>query len=153
MDASVVHNIRLHHLVTVGFQDAGERITEKVVAHMPEMQRLVGVRRRIFHHHEVGIFVGGSDSEFFICGNAMKHAKPERRVNSDVEETLHYIEFLNSSFVLHKPFTYLCGSCLRSLSRSLKKWEHHHLSDSPQIPSLWPAARLSLDSPLRHRAP
>ena len=43
MDATVVDDIGFHHLVAVGRHDLRQRPSQEVVAHMTEMERLVGV--------------------------------------------------------------------------------------------------------------
>ena len=45
VDASVVDDIGLDDLVAVGLHDLGEAPSEQVVAHVSEMERLVGVGR------------------------------------------------------------------------------------------------------------
>ena len=43
MYAAVIYYVGLDHLVAVGCHHVGESATEKVVAHMTQMKRLVGV--------------------------------------------------------------------------------------------------------------
>ena len=52
MDTTVVHDVGLHHLVTIGFHDLRQRPSEEVVTHMSEVQGLIGVGRRVLDHHE-----------------------------------------------------------------------------------------------------
>ena len=58
VDTTVVYDVGFHHLVAVCLENFGEAETEEVVAHVPQVERLVGVGRRIFNHHERTILVG-----------------------------------------------------------------------------------------------
>ena len=52
MDASVVHDVGLYHLVAIGLHNLCQRPTQQVVADMSQVQGLVGVGRGIFYHHQ-----------------------------------------------------------------------------------------------------
>ncbi len=52
MDASVIDDIGLHNLITAGLQNLCQRIAQQIVAHMPKVERLIGIGRRIFNHHQ-----------------------------------------------------------------------------------------------------
>ena len=56
MDTAVVDDIGLHHFPTVCLLNLSDRIAQQVVAHMPEVKRFVGVRRRVLHHHQGGAY-------------------------------------------------------------------------------------------------
>ena len=53
MDAAVVDDVRLDDLPSVGLLDARDRIAEQVIAHMPKVQRFVGIRGRVLDHHQL----------------------------------------------------------------------------------------------------
>ena len=53
MDASVVDDVGLDDLPTIRLLNLRNRITEQVITHMTQMQRLIRVWRTIFHHHEL----------------------------------------------------------------------------------------------------
>ena len=50
--ASVVHDIGLHHLVTVGLHDVCQGPTQKVVPHVAQMKGLVGIGAAVLYHHQ-----------------------------------------------------------------------------------------------------
>ena len=52
MDTAVVHDVRLYHLVAIGFHNLCQRPSEEVVTHMSEVQGLIGVGRRVLDHYE-----------------------------------------------------------------------------------------------------
>ena len=45
MDAAVVHDVGFHHAVAVGSHDIGKCISQQVVTHMSQVERLVGIGR------------------------------------------------------------------------------------------------------------
>ena len=59
MYSAVVDDVCLYHTVAVGFHNLGERPSQEVVSHMSEVQRLVGIGRRILHHHQWRLLMGG----------------------------------------------------------------------------------------------
>ena len=45
VDTTVVHDVGLHHAVTVGRHNIGQRVAQEVVAHVSEVEGLIGVGR------------------------------------------------------------------------------------------------------------
>ncbi len=64
--AAVVDDICLDHPVAVGLKNLRHGISEKIVAHMAKMERLVGVWRRILHHDERRILRGLTEAETVV---------------------------------------------------------------------------------------
>ena len=56
MDTAVVYDVRLYHFIAVRFHDLGQAVAQQVVAHVTEVERFVGVGRRIFDHDQRGLF-------------------------------------------------------------------------------------------------
>ena len=52
MNTAVVHDVGLHHAVAVSLHDLRQRPAEQVVAHVSEVERFVGVGRRVLDHHQ-----------------------------------------------------------------------------------------------------
>ena len=52
MNTTVVHDIGLYYIPTICLLNLCDRVAKQVVAHVTEVQRFVGVWRRVFHHHE-----------------------------------------------------------------------------------------------------
>ena len=50
MDSAVIHKIDLHHIMAAHFEKFRNRPFKKIVTDVSEMERLVGVRRRILDH-------------------------------------------------------------------------------------------------------
>ena len=123
--ASVVHDVGLHHAVAVGLHDLCERPAEQVVAHMSEVERLVGVGRRILNHDERRLVVSMLLAEGGVSVYAVEQREPCCLGHGDVEEALHDVEFLHRLTVLLKPLSDLLGSVLRLLVRYLEEWEHY----------------------------
>ena len=126
MDTAVVDDVGLHHLVPVGFKDAGERVTQKIVADVAEVEGLVGVGRRIFHHHKIRFGSLLADSPILIRRNVMEQTKPIGGADAEVKETFHHIEFLYSLYIFREPFADFSGCGLWILMRSFKEWENHY---------------------------
>ncbi len=53
MYSTVVDNVGFDNLMTVCLENLRQRITEKVVSDMTQMQRFIGIWRRILHHHKI----------------------------------------------------------------------------------------------------
>ena len=53
MDAAVVDDLGFIYLFSSGLLNFGHRIAEQHITNMAQMQRLVGVGRRIFYHHRL----------------------------------------------------------------------------------------------------
>ena len=90
VDAAVVHQIGLDDRMAVGLENLRHGVTQQVVADMPQMERLVGVGRRILDHH--GTARRGSLPETFVGGDLGEAGRPERAVERKVEETFDHVE-------------------------------------------------------------
>ena len=96
MYAAVVYDIGFHHLPAVGFLNFGNAEAEQIVADMAEVQRFIGVGRRIFNHHQVGICFGCYDSEFRLMMHFVKLAEPVSRSNGEIDKSLDNVVFLDT---------------------------------------------------------
>ncbi len=114
MYATVVDDIGLDHPVAVGLKNLRHGISEKIVAHMAKMERLVGVWRRILHHDERRILRGLTEAETVV------------RCDRYVEETLYDIEISHSINILFKPLAHLSSSGLRCFAGSLQERENNY---------------------------
>ena len=125
VDATVVDDVGLDHLVAVGFHDLGQRPTEEVVAHVTEVERLVGVRRRVLDHHEWTVLSNRLLTEFLVSMDGIEESYPSGRCDRKVEETLYHIEVSDdiAAILLQVLADFLC-SILRFLFRHLEEWEH-----------------------------
>ena len=52
VNTTVVDDIGFHYVPAVCLLNLSDRVAKQVIAHVTEVQRLVGVRRRVFYHHE-----------------------------------------------------------------------------------------------------
>ena len=52
VDTAVIDDIRLYHLIAIGFHNLCQRPTEEVVTHVSKVERLVRVRRRVLNHNK-----------------------------------------------------------------------------------------------------
>ena len=85
VDAAVVDERGLDDLVAAGLEQARDAVTEKVVADVAEMERLVGVRRGELHHDAAA---GGRQlAEVRIRSDGGEHLIPVHGTEEDVQET------------------------------------------------------------------
>ena len=124
MDTAVVHDVRFHHLVAIGCQNARKAVSQQVVANVSEVQRLVCVRRRIFNHHQFAFRSFRTETVVGRFIDVIQHIQPEFRLNHDVQEALHNVKRLHRIAVSHKIFTYFLCCSFRSLLRSLQVREY-----------------------------
>ena len=92
VNTAIVHDVGLHHTVAIGGNDVGQGVTQQVVAHVPQVERLVGVGRRILDHHQRRLICSFSQSVVRISLNAVEQLDPCRRSNGEVQEALDDVE-------------------------------------------------------------
>ena len=93
MDATVVDEVHLLDVGTVGGEQLADRPAKEVVADMAEMEGLVGVGRRVFDNHR---FVGG----FGLLDAVMGIAHPLGYKLQPVAVGNGEVDFLSSSVLL-----------------------------------------------------
>ena len=76
MYATVVDDVGFHYLVSVGLHDFGKAPSQQVVAHMPQMQRFVGVGRRVFNHYQWRILCSLFHAEMFVGMDGVEQRNP-----------------------------------------------------------------------------
>ncbi len=126
VDAAVVHYVGLDYLIAVGLQYLGQRISQQVVAHVSQVQGLVGVWAGIFHHHQLRVVTGLDETEVRVGLDAVEHREPPFGADHDVQEPFHHVEAFHSRHMVGQPLTYFLGRDLRSLVRGLEPREHHY---------------------------
>ena len=122
MDTSVVHKIHLHDLVSAHLEKLRDRPSEQVVADMSEVERLVGVWRRIFHHD--GLSCRSKLAEVLGCSNFCKDIVPIHLRKRDVQEALDRIISGDFRAIGLEPLSYCISCVLRSSLRYLEKREN-----------------------------
>ena len=126
MNAAVVNDIGLHHLVAVGLHHISQCPTQQVVTHMTQVEGLVGVGTRVFNHHQRALLRNRGETESGILLNALQQLYPLGRINGQVQETLDYVELADYlGHLSHQLFTYLLCCGFRSLPAHLQEGEHH----------------------------
>ena len=126
MYAAIVDYISLYHLVAIGLHHVGQRPAQEIVAHMPQMQRLVGIRARILNHHQRRIVSHWHETELPVIAYALKHFNPHGRSYRQVQEALDSVkasDYLRT--FLHEIPAYLLSRNLRSLPARLEQREDH----------------------------
>ena len=130
--ATVVHNVRLYHFPAVSLLDTGYARAEQVVPHVPEVQWLIGVRRRILNHHK--LVAVGLLAVVCIGGDCLELLDPERGCDAHVQEALHGIELLNNRFAYNGAvrhcFAYLFGNLCRCFAGKFDEREHYECNVS-----------------------
>ena len=88
VDSPVVH-LHLQHFVPVGLKKLRHRPAEQVIPYMSQMQRLVCVRRREFHHD--GLACRLMPAEILRRCNPGKYPVPVHCGKGYVQKSLHHI--------------------------------------------------------------
>ncbi len=122
---AVVHYVGLHHAVAVGLHYLGEAPAQQVVAHVAQVQGLVGVGRRVFYHHQGRAGVGGLLAVVRVGVDVGEQPCPRRRGHNEVEESLHHVVRRHRPAVVGEVASEVFGSVLRFLLRYLEQREHH----------------------------
>ena len=84
VDTAVVHDVGLHHPIAVGFGNLCHRPTEEVVTDVTEVERLVGVGRGVFDHHQRALLRGGGEAVVSIGVDAVEEFNPLLRSDDEV---------------------------------------------------------------------
>ena len=126
MDTTVIHDIGLHYLIAIGSHHIRQSPTEEVITDVSQVQRLIGIRRRIFNHHKRRVFICLSDTIFCIGMDAVQEFNPAIRSNSEIQETFYCIEICHQfRCVLLQIFTDFLCCRFRSLLTHLQEREHN----------------------------
>ncbi len=133
VDTTIVHDIRLHHLVAVSRHNLCQRPSKEVVAHVSKVERLIGVRRRIFNHYQWRIVGSLHLAIVFILVDIVKHREPSRLCYYDVQESLYHVEIGNCLAVFFHPFANLLCRVFRFLFRHLEEREHNECETSLKL--------------------
>ena len=123
MNTTVVDDVRLHHAVAVGLKDLRKAPAEEVVTHVTEVQWLVRVRRRIFHHDERRVFRRGLLTIVRVTVDVVEQTEPCLGSDDEIEEATYGIEPGHSLTVVDKFLTDLLCRILRLLVRHLQEGE------------------------------
>ena len=124
VDAAVVHQVYLDDVVAIGLQDGGHRVAEEVVADVSQVQRLVGVGRRVLNHY--GATRRGCHAIILRGGNLGKACRPERGIHNEVKETLYHVETLYLGGRGHNLLAELRCRGLGRLARRTQQREDHN---------------------------
>ena len=92
---------------------------------MTEVERLVGVRRRVLDHDEWAVLCNWLLTELRVSVDGVEESYPSGRSDRKVEETFYHIEVCdNMSAVFLQVLTDFLCSILRFLLRYLEEWEY-----------------------------
>ena len=92
---------------------------------MTEMEGFVGIRRRVFNHHQWTLFCHGAMAIVLVVIDGLKHLQPCFAGDDEVKEALHHIEGGNGLTVLLEILAQLLCHLLGLLAGHLDKGEHH----------------------------
>ena len=123
MDTAVVHQIGLDDRVAVGREDLRHGVAQQVIADMAQVQRLVGVGRRVLDHH--GAARRRGLAEMFVGGDLLEAGRPERAVEREVQESLDDVERRDLRHVGCHVFAYLGRSGLGRLAAAAQQRKGH----------------------------
>jgi len=123
VDAAVVHQIGFDDRVAVRREDLRHGVPQQIVADVPQVQRLVGVGRRVFDHHRAARSTRLSES---VVGSDLGEARrPETAVEREVQEAFYYIESLDLRDVGRHIFADLGRGGLGRLAASSQQRKRH----------------------------
>ena len=115
VDAPVVHDVGLDHAVAVGFNHTGQCPAQKVVAHVPQVEGLVGVGRGVLYHDERTALGGSDDAETGVGVDFFQKVDPAGGSYDEIEEAAHGIVGGYEPGVGLYPFANLGSGVLRLL--------------------------------------
>ena len=92
---------------------------------MPQVERFVGIGRRILHHGERTVCRYLLFAKLLVGVNIVKKSYPRCRSNDKVQESLYNIEVGNRLAVYFQIFAHLLCRCFGAFSRSLQQWERY----------------------------
>ncbi len=126
MYAAVVDDIGLHHTVATRGENLRQRVAQQIVAHMAQVEGLVGIGRRVLHHHQRRVGAGLGEAVGGVGRYGGEHTIPGAGLHHDVEKTLDGVEALDGRLIGHQPLA--DGGChlLGRAARGLDPGEHHH---------------------------
>jgi len=122
VDAAVVDQVDLDDVMADGTQYLRDRIAQQVVADMPQMERLVGIGRRILDHHVAAR--RRSLPERSVGCDFGETVGPEAVRKSEVQESLDDVERLHLRHMRRKVLPYLGGRRFGRLAASSQQREN-----------------------------
>ena len=123
VDAAVVDEVRLDHFVARFGEYLRDRVSEQVVADVAQVQRLVGVGRRIFDHHRFA--GGGAFAEIGVGHHLGEPFAPERVAQREVQEALDDVIAFDFGNVFHQRFADLRGGFFGFFAAEFQQREDH----------------------------
>jgi len=110
VDTSVVDDVGLDDLIAVGLHDLREAPAQQVVAHVSQVEWLIGVGRRILNHHEWTALGSLLLTVLSVGVDVVEQADPSLWRNDEIKESLDHIEACHSLAVtLEHGTDFLCG--------------------------------------------
>ena len=125
MDTPVVHDIRFYDLVAVRFQYLGKAVAQQDVAHVPQVERFVGVGRRVFDHHQRRLVGGGNDPVVRFSVDGVEQVNPLGASDGEIQESLDYIKLRYGRLVFQQVIADLPGGLLGGFLGDTQEWEDH----------------------------
>ena len=126
VDAAVVDKVHLLDVGPVGGQQLADGPPQQVVADMAEMEGLVGVGGRVFHHNRAGGGIGFGDAEVGVGSLVGDKADPIGVVDGEIKESLDDIEVRHLGDGLLDGGTQLVCHLLGRFARLFDIGEHHY---------------------------
>ena len=98
---------------------------------MTQVERLVGVGRRIFDHDERRIIADGLNAEVGVGIDTLQLLDPRIGIDAEIEEALNDVELSHEGFVGDKPFANGLPEQFGILDRCLLHEGEHHEGEMP----------------------
>ena len=95
VDASIVHDIRLNHLISIGLHHLRQSPSEQIIADVTEVKGFVRVGRRVLYHDERTFVCDGKEAELGVRLHLLQQTYPLARTDAQVQEAFHGIEAAN----------------------------------------------------------
>ena len=123
VDSPVIDKSNFHHVVSAGFEKAGNWISEEVVPDMSEVERLVRVRwRELYHDVLSGRW---KYSEIPGTGDIREEFVPVKGREQDIQVSFHAVVSRNFRDIGLQPLSDCVSGILRRLVGHSEKREHN----------------------------
>ena len=125
MDSAVVHNLNLNHVAAAGLEDAAYAVSEQNVAHVPKVQRLVGVGTAEFHHGGGSVRINGRGAPSIRAADGVKASLYLVGTQYDVQKTLNRVVANDQGRCRKKRRSDLVGGVHGRFAAELEEGKNH----------------------------
>ncbi len=92
---------------------------------MAQMKRFVGVRRRVFDHHQRAVGRGLFHAEVLVLVDGLQQVSPGTVADAQVQEAFYHVELVDGCTVFHHILSDFLAGLFGTLAGHLDEGEHH----------------------------